>query len=641
MTDTTLSGIRLQGTGLAVARTAWVIFTLSLGALFLASIPAHFRELQIVYDPAIHGSSPGLLQLTPFEVNRLADFGVSLELYAAYHVVVHVLFGLIFLAMSVMLFLQRSEEPVILFMTFVIQLFGFTFVPVIDSLALEVPLVVPIDHASGMLLAASAVLVFLIFPDGRFVPWWTVIIAIVWPGWMLLTLFFPQLDPFNYSLATGMLVTLVFVGMGLAGQWYRHRNVSTPEQRQQTKWVLFGLAVIVMLITAYVGLLLILPAVIGPEMVNLFLNMVWLPFMAVAIAVTFTFSVGFAVLRYRLWEIDYVLSRGLIYGMVTLLLGLTFLILFVILRLSLGSLLGDTQGVAAALIATATVFGLYSPTQRTLRRFVERNLYGIRINYTQDKVRPEPMSPVPDAERIGPYVLGERIGRGGMAEVYRGRHPTLNREVAIKVLHHNSPEVRARFEREARTVAMLTHPHIVQVFDFGEEEGAPFMVMAYINGPTLDAVIQERGALPKKEALTILQALGSALDYAHENGIVHRDMKAANVLMSDEGPVLTDFGVAKIMGGSTLQTGSAMIGTLAYMSRADPRRGVGSPAGCVCARHRGLSAVHRGTALQVGERRRFGVGPSPAAHPRSAPYPFGAHTADFGSHPARNSQKAR
>lgn len=183
--------------------------------------------------------------------------------------------------------------------------------------------------------------------------------------------------------------------------------------------------------------------------------------------------------------------------------------------------------------------------------------------------------------QLGPYQVLERLGRGGMAEVYKGLHPRLDRTVAIKILPsrlaREGESGRAvfaqRFEREARAVAALRHPNIVQVFDFGDMEGTYYMVMEFINGQDLGKLLQDSGSLDLIQAAQVLSELASALDYAHAQGLVHRDVKPSNVLLeplSDEGAfrvVLTDFGITKILGADTAATQTGIImGTLDYMA---------------------------------------------------------------------------
>lgn len=169
-------------------------------------------------------------------------------------------------------------------------------------------------------------------------------------------------------------------------------------------------------------------------------------------------------------------------------------------------------------------------------------------------------------------VIEELIGTGGMGRVYRAQQPHLNRTVALKVLtpeRAHDPEWLERFNREARALARLSHPHIVQVYDFGEAP-MPFLLMEYVDGVNLRQAMQN-GALTAREALAIVPKLCDALHYAHEHGVLHRDIKPENILIDTEGRVkVVDFGLAKLRDEKalpfTLTESGAKLGTLAYMA---------------------------------------------------------------------------
>jgi len=152
--------------------------------------------------------------------------------------------------------------------------------------------------------------------------------------------------------------------------------------------------------------------------------------------------------------------------------------------------------------------------------------------------------------KLGPYEILAPLGAGGMGEVYRARDTRLGREVAIKVLPthlHEQPEVRTRFEREAKTISALNHPHICTLFDVGREGGIDFLVMELIDGETLAARLT-KGALPAADVLRIGSEVADALDRAHRAGIVHRDLKPGNIMLTRSGAKLMDFGLARVTG---------------------------------------------------------------------------------------------
>lgn len=186
-----------------------------------------------------------------------------------------------------------------------------------------------------------------------------------------------------------------------------------------------------------------------------------------------------------------------------------------------------------------------------------------------------------NGRKIGRYELLERLGRGGMAEVYRAHQSSLDRFVAIKLLHPflaDDPEFTARFSREAQNIARLKHPNIVQVYDFetDSETETYYMVMELIEGPTLKDVLERLEGLGERmdvhDALRITRDAAAALAYAHSQSMIHRDVKPAN-LMLDGGHrvVLTDFGIARIMSAASTSA-TAMVGTPAYMA---PEQGLG------------------------------------------------------------------
>jgi serine/threonine protein kinase len=194
--------------------------------------------------------------------------------------------------------------------------------------------------------------------------------------------------------------------------------------------------------------------------------------------------------------------------------------------------------------------------------------------------------------KLGPYEIQSPLGAGGMGEVYRARDTRLDRTVAIKIVPAHlsqNPEFKQRFEREARTISSLNHPHICHLFDVGTQDGTDFLVMEFLDGETLAARLH-RGAIPLNELLRIGMEVAEALSTAHRAGIVHRDLKPGNIMLTKGGAKLMDFGLAKpgslgnsgsgstplllsaarTMSGPTpvspLTTAGTIVGTIQYMS---------------------------------------------------------------------------
>jgi serine/threonine-protein kinase len=207
---------------------------------------------------------------------------------------------------------------------------------------------------------------------------------------------------------------------------------------------------------------------------------------------------------------------------------------------------------------------------------------------------------------LGKIEIEKLLGRGGMAEVYFGRHATLTRPVAVKIMHgylDGEGDLSTRFAREARVAAGLRHPNIVQVYDFDVYEGQPYIVMEYINGPSLSVYLrslhERKGRMPLGMIRRIFPLLASAVDYAHSQGLVHRDIKPGNILLqsrsrpielgtelpSDVEPLLADFGLVRVLDAPNQTSSGVITGTPAYMSPEQAR---------------GLSTDHRTDVYSLG-----------------------------------------
>jgi Tol biopolymer transport system component len=188
--------------------------------------------------------------------------------------------------------------------------------------------------------------------------------------------------------------------------------------------------------------------------------------------------------------------------------------------------------------------------------------------------------PLTTGSHLGPYDILSLLGAGGFGEVYKARDTRLDRTVAIKILPSADPELKARFEREAKAIAALTHPHICTLYDVGHQDGTDYLVMEYLEGETLAARIS-RGPIKIDEALKIAIEIAEALDAAHRSGIVHRDLKPANVMLTKGGVKLLDFGLVKLRQQAATVAGlsvaatvttppvtaqGSILGTLQYMS---------------------------------------------------------------------------
>ena len=182
------------------------------------------------------------------------------------------------------------------------------------------------------------------------------------------------------------------------------------------------------------------------------------------------------------------------------------------------------------------------------------------------------MAPLPS--QIGRYQIKSLIGRGGMGDLYLAHDPNTNRLVALKLLNAtlDSTELRERFAREARALAALNHPNIVNIYDTGEYDDAPFIVMEYVRGETLAEIIKRRAPLSISQKLKLLMELCAGLAQAHNADIIHRDIKPANLMVDQQGRLkILDFGIARVTEDNRTRVGpltqvNMMIGTPGYMS---------------------------------------------------------------------------
>ena len=212
-------------------------------------------------------------------------------------------------------------------------------------------------------------------------------------------------------------------------------------------------------------------------------------------------------------------------------------------------------------------------------------------------------------QRLGHYTIVELLGRGGMGAVYLAQDTHFSRQVAVKILPLEAAqehELLQRFQREANAAATLEHPNIIDVYDLGQETGMYYIVMRYINGPALCDVLEKEGVLPPLRVLRVVEQLVSALDHAHQRGIIHRDIKPANIMLEpDDFVTLTDFGIAYAPGPEKLTQMGQVMGTAGYMA---PEQASGRAVD-----HR-VDIYALGVLIEemlIGQRPEFGQPPSP------------------------------
>jgi hypothetical protein len=358
------SYVHLQGRWLLLARVGWVVLVAFTLIVVVASLPVFIAQLQ---TPCA-GPACWYTQLTPGQVGALKRIGLSIGTYAAYTAALTLATMMVCLGVSIVIAWRRSDD----LMAMLVALMLVTLGPlIIMSSVVAIPSSWRVPNECLYFLAlALLVLVFLLFPSGKFVPRWMRWTLVVFLAGLVPTAFVAPfmpntpVDQLTFLVSLGELATLAIV------QLYRYRRVSSPMQRQQTKWVVFGIAVLVTVSVSGSVLKLIFPVLASPgSLYPLALNVVF-PFLLLLIPLSF----GFAMLRYRLWEIDVLINRTLVYGVLTASLAMIYVGLVIGLQALLRGIISQDSSVAIV-ISTLAIAALFQPLRRRIQRIIDRRFY--------------------------------------------------------------------------------------------------------------------------------------------------------------------------------------------------------------------------------------------------------------------------
>jgi tRNA A-37 threonylcarbamoyl transferase component Bud32 len=553
---------------------------LALGMMLLVTLCTLITLVIGIYNLYEYLFSPsGVVPLVQTNTLQSGLTVLSTEVFFVYRIVIILAITLVFAGTGWLIYLGHSESQMSVFTAVFLISLGAALSPA-GIYIYETPSPHLPNWLHGLSLFCVTVinlvgwgstgLFFTVFPDGRFVPAWSkylVLFTLLFSaGWGMFPQQFndPQ-SPIAALVSIGILIT--FSGI-LAVQVYRYRRVSSAVQRQQTKWFLYGLAVIAAGILIGNVLLLQLSQAV-PEMLPLYdLSTVIVELLWLALPLT----IATAIFKYRLWDVDILINRSLVYGVATFML----VVLFSFSVLILNSLLGASNQLAALVVSAIGPIVLFNPTRRRAQHWIDRNLYRLRFDLNQLQAAQKPAVATPGAltgRILGGYEVLDVIGKGGMGEVYKAYRD--GEEVAIKVMPEDKAqdiEQRIRFQREAQTLLTLDHPGIVKMSANGSEENVHYIVMQYLKGEDLKQLISRAAPMPAEETYRLIEAVCTALDYAHEQGIVHRDIKPSNIMITllpdneTSVPIVMDFGVARIQDVATRYTGTGAIGTIDYMA---------------------------------------------------------------------------
>lgn len=375
MTTRSAAPSRLSGGRLFLARTAWLVVALLAVALFVAGAWLRFAELQQVCTASASTCARQSLP-TPENVQELHSLGLTLDFWALYSSVTSLIFASVWWMVGAVIFARRSEDRMALLVSIFLVTFTIAFWPDIPgALARAYPAFwapVGIFRVLGDVLA---MLFFYLFPSGHFVPRWTRWLAVVWLVQRIFNLFTDTLP--EPTLWLQLLVGLIFLGLLLSfifAQVYRYRRVSSPEQRQQTKWVVFGVAVALVGIGTMLTPYFIFEPTSPSGTTTISVRTLIQNIGGDAFMLLIPLSIGVAVLRSRLFDIDVLINRTLVYGALTVMLAFVYVGSVVLLQGALRALAGG-ESQLAVVASTLTIAALFGPLRRRVQAFVDRRFY--------------------------------------------------------------------------------------------------------------------------------------------------------------------------------------------------------------------------------------------------------------------------
>jgi hypothetical protein len=360
---------QMQNTGLNLARVLWICIVVPAYTLFLVNIPAYFMSLHMLHAPNAQTFTG---QLTLSDVHTLQAWNLSLDFYASFMVVISLLLQFSYAIMGVLLFWRRSDSRIALFTSFALMMLPFGFANLtLQALPSNLSWLI---HSLSALGNASLLLCGFIFPDGRYVPRWTRWIALSMLVYWAVLASFPAI-----GLDSSMLSLVIFFSFVLCViviQLYRYHSISTPQQRQQTKWAMYGvsLAVAGNILPRLLYYFVLVRFTGGSSLA--YALMVCL-IMVSMLAIPYTLAM--AILHYRLWDIDIIINRTLVYATLTVTLGLIFIGLTLGLQFLVRAIIQQNNNITLV-ASTLAIAALFEPLRRQIQNFIDRRFYRQRYD---------------------------------------------------------------------------------------------------------------------------------------------------------------------------------------------------------------------------------------------------------------------
>jgi hypothetical protein len=345
---------RLQGSGLLLARAIWLVLVVITIGSFVANIPSSFDLLRSYASD--HRAS-------------LVQFGLSANFFALYFMTFDLACMLVFSLTALMIFWRRSDDWMAMFTSLALVTFGASYTFFWFAMGRsQSPESLPLTLVQALGLGLSIIFYYL-FPNGRFIPRWTRVLAIVYVAWALTWLIYPAANLLHWPFLLSYVVIVVFYGSGVLAQIYRYRHVSDAIERQQTKLVVFGVTVTAIGLSGFSLFRLLSPSILSPTLIDV----VGMPFIVLC-ELFVPVTIGIAILRYRLWEVDPIINRVLVYSLLTGILAGVYFGSIISLQALLRGLFHQTSEVAIV-ISTLFIGALFQPLRKRIQAIIDRRFY--------------------------------------------------------------------------------------------------------------------------------------------------------------------------------------------------------------------------------------------------------------------------
>lgn len=501
----------------------------------------------------------------------LAYLGLPLEFYPVYILTLEFLLVAIAIVTGLYLLLvsgsNRIATVAAFFMVGWVSSWGLSYYEA--QVLYPLPIMV-LDILNNFVYAT----LLLTFPTGRLQrPWlrWAIVPGLVM---MIVATAYNSLSsgtPLDTTNSQIVLFILTASAIGL--QIVRYRSHSNAIQRQQSKWVFAGFVISYALPILFVIMdVFTTPYLIGHPYIRLAYRLfsttffITLPFSLVPI------SMLIAITKSRLWQIDLLLNKATVSALVTMILLAFFVGGIVIFQTLIGNTLFSTVSMLLIVVL------LYSPLRHQIQNLLDRRILGFRFNLDELRRSEIPREITQSGHLSGKIINGYEflnvIARGGMGEVYQG--VSSNQAIAIKTVLPTIAQdsiALQRFDQEVEAGKILKHPNVIEIYESGEEDGTPYLVMDYIAGQDLKRVMTSQ-ILEIVRVLEIFADIAQALSYTHAQGLIHRDVKPENVIIREDGTaILIDFGLVKFSDAEKDISGEGAIGTINYMAPEQIREG--------------------------------------------------------------------